>query len=106
MKKNFFAFFRELRYVDSKNAKKSFLTIFWIIHKFWSILGRFLAIRGLISPDWLKILTSGLLRHLCINPHSLLTKFHANQSSRYRDINRKPLKKVHENWPSSSHFLP
>ena len=94
-----------MNHLEAFKPKKFFSKIFWIIHKFWSIFGPFLAIRGLISPDWLKILTSGLLHLLSINPVSLLTKFHANLSSRCRDINRKPLKKVHENWPSSSHFF-
>ena len=63
-----------------------------IIHKFWLIFGRFLDIWGSISPEWLKIVTSSLLRQTCSHFVSLLTKFHQDLSSSCRDIDQKPSK--------------
>ena len=64
-----------------------------IIHKFWSIFGRFLANSGFLSAEWLKVTTSSLLQLICIHFVSLLTKFHQDLSSSCRDIDRKPSKK-------------
>ena len=80
-------------HLEAFKPKKFWSKIFWIIHKFWSILGRFLANWGFISPEWLKILTSSLLRLTCSHFVSLLTKFHQDLSSSCRDIDRKPSKK-------------
>ena len=79
-------------HLETFKPKKFFTKIFWIIHKFWSILDRFLAIWGLISPDWLKILTSGLLRLICSHFISLLTKIHEDISSSCRDIDQRSSK--------------
>ena len=81
-------------HLEAFEPKKIWSKIFWIIHKFWSILGRFLAIIGFISPEWLKILTSSLLRLICSHFISLLTKFHQDLSSSCRDIDRRSFKKV------------
>ena len=74
-------------------AKKFFSKNFWIIHKFWPTLVDFCQLWGQISPDWLKLLASGLLRLLYIHFVSLLTKFHQNLQSGWQENVPKILKK-------------
>ena len=82
-------FFCELKYLDSKNAKK-----FILVKNFQGfILGRATeaTLRRWISLEPMKILTRGLREVLKIDLLYILTNFHRNRWSSFREKWKKPI---------------